>query len=91
LAIFKVFWSKIFKFPRFFFTPQTGNSTAARLLLRFYVTIFGIFKQNKPKRPVFLVKKFEIYKVFTPQTGNSTAARLLLRFYVTIFGIFKQN
>jgi hypothetical protein len=28
------------------FTAPTGYSTAARLLSRFYVTIFGIFKQN---------------------------------------------
>jgi hypothetical protein len=70
------------------FTPPTGNSTAARILLRFYVTIFGNFKQNRQKKPVFLVKKLQIYKVFTPPTGKSTAARLLLHFYVTIFGNF---
>ena len=73
------------------FTPPTGFATAEGLLLRFYVTIFGIFKQNKPKKSFFLVKNLQIYKVFTPPTGYSTAARLLLRFYVTIFGNFKQN
>jgi hypothetical protein len=39
------------------FTPPTGNSTAARLLLRFYVTIFGNFKQNRPKKTRFSSQK----------------------------------
>jgi hypothetical protein len=43
------FWSKIFKFTRFL-PPPTGNSTAARLLLHFYVTIFGKFWAKKPKK-----------------------------------------
>ena len=73
------------------FTPPTGYATAPRLLLRFYVTIFGIFKQNWTKKKFFLVKILQICKVFTAPTGYSTAARLLSRFYVTIFGIFKQN
>jgi hypothetical protein len=58
----RAFWQKVGNFQGFLvkhlqmskvFTPQTGNSTAARLLLRFYVTIFGIFKQNKPKKTFF--------------------------------------
>ena len=64
---------------------------AARLLLRFYVTIFGIFKPNKPKKVFFLVRNLQIYMVFTPPTGFATAEGLLLLFYVTIFSNFKPN
>ena len=46
-----VFWKKTALFHKKYeiykiFHPQTGNT---RLLLRFYVTIFSIFKQNKQK------------------------------------------
>ena len=46
----KIAWKKHAPFGKKFeiykiFHPQTGNR---RLLLRFYVTIFSIFKQNKP-------------------------------------------
>jgi hypothetical protein len=62
----RAFWQKVGNFQGFLvknlqiskaFTPQTGNSTAARLLLRFYVTIFGISKQNRPKKKRFSSQK----------------------------------
>ena len=67
------------------FHPQTGNT---RLLLRFYVTIFSNFKQNKPNFFFFRSKNLENLRGFCPPNRKW---RLLLRFYVTIFSNFKQN
>ena len=49
------------------FTPPTGYSTAARLLLRFYVTILGIFKPNKPKKVFFQSEIFRFTWFLHPQ------------------------
>ena len=62
------------------FTHPTGFATAEGLSLRFYVTIFGIFKQNKPIKSFFLVKNLQIYKVFTPPTGYKTADKAFIVF-----------
>ena len=53
------------------FTPPTGYATAPRLLLRFYVTIFGIFKQNWTKKSFFQSKFFKSARFLQPQPDRA--------------------
>jgi hypothetical protein len=72
----RAFWQKVGNFQGILvkkleiskvFTPPTGYSTAARLLLRFYATIFGIFKQNKPKKTFFRSKILKFTRFLPPK------------------------
>jgi len=85
----RAFWQKVGNFQGFLvknlqiskvFTPQTGNSTAARLLLRFYVTIFGNFKQNRPKKNVFSGQKSSNLQGFYPPNRKWHSCKAFIAF-----------
>jgi len=69
--------------------PQPDIEQLKRVLLRFYVTIFGHFKGKSQQN--FILEGFEgeKYKYFKPRPDIAQLKRVLLRFYVTIFGHFK--
>ena len=62
-----------------------------RLLLQFYVTIFGHFRGKRQKKRKLVQKALgeEKYEYLKPQPDIQQLTRLLLQFYVTIFGHFK--
>jgi hypothetical protein len=57
--------------------PKPGIATATRLLLQFYVTIFGHFKGKSPKNYFTRLWRGKI-QVFQAPTGYSTADKAFI-------------
>ena len=75
-----------------YFKPQPDIQQLTRLLLQFYVTIFGHFKGKSQIFSFFLGGcGEEKYKYFKPQPDIQQLTRLLLQFYVTIFWHLKEK